>query len=342
MKKSKIILGIVLLIAAAGIALTSCQKDSSSPASTSLTSAQTVQVQNSDAQDAIADKTEEDIDAKLDELENSNYAATNLKSGLAELNDTVIITVDHPDTTTFPKVITLTYYNYVDSSANETLVKNGTISVTVSLANPDKRRLVTRAYTFSNFSVTTDSTTVILNGTRTVARQKDALKANGWQSVRVAVTDNITAALKYSLVTTGSTDTLTFTRNVSKVRTAIIYFVNVNFKLGEPVYNALHLHYRHMPSFDTLTYTGTVTGVNEKGDTYTKTITSILTITAYKGSLIVVSGTMTYVVGTASFTITFKQDPLHPHFTLVTVTNNVSGTSKSFDRRFGRIFKRWW
>ncbi len=342
MKKSKIILGFVLLLTAAGIFITSCSKDSSSPASTSLTSAQTIQVQNSDAQDAVAEQTEQDVDNKLDELQNSNYAASNLKSGLAELNDTVIITVDHPDTTTFPKVITLTYYNYVDSTANETLIKNGTISIYVSLANPDKRRLVTRAYTFTNFSVTTDSTTVILNGTRTVARTKDAFKANGWQSARVAVTDNITAALKYSIVTTGSTDTLTFTRNVSKVRTAILYFENVNFWADHPEYNAMHLHYRHMLSLDTLTYLGTVTGVNEKGDTYTKTITSILTITAYKGSLIVVSGTMTYVVGTASFTITFKQDPSHPHFTLVTVTNNVTGTSKSFDRRFGRIFRRYW
>jgi len=342
MRKSKIILGFVFLFTAAGIFISSCSKDSTNPASTTLTSAQTIQVQNSDAQDAVAEQTEQDVDSKLDELQNSNYAASNLKSALTGLNDTVIITVDHPDTTTFPKVVTLTYYNYIDSNANESIIKNGTISVTISLANADHKRLITRAYTFTNFAVTTDSTTVILNGTRTVSRTKDAIMATGWQYLRVAITDNITASTKFSIVTTGSTDTLTFTRNVEKVRTAIAHFVNVNFKAGEPVYNAIHLHYRHMPSFDTLTYTGTVTGINEKGDTYTKTITAPLTISAYKGSLIIVSGTMTYVVGTASFTITFKQDPAHPHFTLVTVTNNTTNTSKSFDRRFGRLFKRWW
>ena len=343
MKKIKITLGLVFLFVAAGMFTTSCSKSSTTPTPTSFTSQQTVQVQNSDAQDAVADKTEEDVDNNLDELANNNYAVSQTKSGLANPTDTVIITVDFPDTTTFPKIVTITYYSYKDSCANETIIKNGTIRVTISLANASHPRLITRAFEFNNFAVTTDSTTVIINGLRTVERQKYAGKLNGLESARIAVTDNITASLKYAIVTTGAADSLTFTRNVTKVRTAISYFRNVNFKANQPVYNLTHLRFRHVPSFDTLTYTGSVTGINEKGNTYTKTITTMLDITVYKGSLVISSGEMTYVTSSGdSYQISFEQDPSHPHFTLVTVKNVVTGFTKSFDRRFGRLFKRWW
>ena len=343
MKRKNFILGLIFLIGAVGISLTSCQKSSTSPSTTTFTAQQTEQVQNSDAQDAVADKTEEDVDNNLDELENNNYSVGTTKSGLVNPTDTLIITVDHPDTTTFPKVVTLTYYTYVDSSANEPITKNGTITVTISLADASHPKLITRLMEFTNFAVTTDSTTVILNGTRTVDRQKAALKLNGLQSARISVTDNITAALKYALATTGTTDTLTFTRNVSKVRTAIAYYKNVNFKANALAWNLTHLRFRHEPSFDTLSYTGTVTGINEKGNTYTKTITSTLELTVYKGSLVITSGAMSYTTTAGdSYAITFEQDPAHPHFTQVTVENTVSGKTKVFDRRFGRIFKKWW
>ena len=86
--------------------MTSCKKESSNSSENSLTSQQTIQVQNSDAQDAIADKTEEDVDNKLDELQNNNYAVANMKSYLTSLTDTVVITVvsGDPDTTNrFPQ-----------------------------------------------------------------------------------------------------------------------------------------------------------------------------------------------------------------------------------------------
>ena len=110
-------------------------------------------MQNSDAQDALADKTEEDVDNKLDELQNNNYGATISKSLLANLTDTVVITVDHPDTTTFPKIVTLTYYSYIDSSANEPIIKNGKITVTITSANPTHRKLISRSMVFDNFAV---------------------------------------------------------------------------------------------------------------------------------------------------------------------------------------------
>jgi hypothetical protein len=338
MKTQKILFRLIFFFVAGGISLYSCKKDSSSPSNISLTNQQAIQVQNADAEDAIADKTEEDVDNKLDELQNNNYAVGGLKSYLSALTDTVVITVDHPDTTIFPKVVTLTYYSYRDSSTNENIIKNGKITVTINSAYPDMRKLVSRAFVFSNFAVTTDSTTIILNGTRVVNRQKASLKYKGIQSIRVSVTDDITAAMNFAIVTTGQTDTLRFTRNVNKLRTAVYHFRNVIYRPLDPI----HFLFRYVASSDTITYTGTVTGINEKGDTYSKSITSPLMVTLFKGSLVVSSGTLTYVVGTDSYQITFKVDPSHKHLTLVTITNNLTGHSISFDRRFGRIFRRWW
>ncbi|MGD0756745.1 MAG: hypothetical protein ABR927_16975 [Bacteroidales bacterium] len=338
MEIRKFIFRLFFLLIAGTLSFYSCKKESSNSTGNPLTSSQTIQVQNSDAQDAIADKTEEDIDSKLDELQNNNYAVAGMKSYLAGLTDTVVITVDHPDTTTFPKVVTLTYYSYIDSSANEPIIKNGKITVTISSSNPTHKKLVSRSFVFDNFAVTTDSTTILLNGTRVVSRQKESVKFTGLQSVRISVTDNITAATQWAAVTTGSTDTLKFTRNVNKVRTAVSHFRNILYKPGD----LLHFFFMHIASSDTITYTGIVTGINEKGDAYSKTITTPLTVTEYKGSLVVSSGIMTYVAGTDSYEVTFEADPAHKHFTLVTITNNLTGKTKSFDRRFGRVFRKWW
>jgi hypothetical protein len=342
MKKREFILGLGFLFVVTIISVTSCNKDDSNPANGSLTSQQAIQLKNADAQDAIADKTEEDIDNKLEELQNNNYAVANMKSYFGDPTDTVIITVDHPDTTNFPKVVTITYYSYKDSSANENIIKNGTITVTITRSNANLSRLVSRAFVFNKFSITTDSTTIILNGTRTVNRIKNTVKLNGFQSVRISVIDNIIANLSFAVVTTGTTDTLKFTRNVDRVRTAISWFINVKFIAGDPVYNLTHMHFRHLASCDTLTYEGQVTGVNENNDTYSKIITTPLIIVVYKGSQVISSGAMTYQVGTDTYGITFMEDPDHKHFTLVTVTNNQTGKSKSFDRKFGCKCNKWW
>jgi hypothetical protein len=348
MKTRNIIMGLACLFIAGGLVLTSCKKDTTPTTSVETPSQQTVQLQNSDAQDAIADKTEEDVDNKLEELQNNGYVVSSAKSASSGLTDTVVITVNHPDSTTFPKVVTLTYHSYVDSSASDNITKDGEIQVTISCADVVHHpRLISRAFTFINFSVTTDSTTIIVNGTRTVNRTADAYKINGLISwARISVTDNITTNpdLKYAVFTTGKTDTLKFTRNVNKTRTAISHYKNLKYKAGAGLlYNFQHKHFVHAPSLDTLTYTGTVTGTNEKNETYTKSVQEKLIITNYKGSLVITSGSLTYIVGTTvSYLITFEQDPTHPHLTLVTAKNNNTGTTKSFDRRLGGVFKKWW
>jgi hypothetical protein len=58
-----------------------------------------------------------------------------------------------------------------------------------------------------------------------------------------------------------------------------------------------------------------------------------------------ISGTMDYSVtgaSAASFTITYEQDSTHPRMTLVTVTNNATQATRSFDRKLGRRHLRWW
>jgi hypothetical protein len=337
MKTGKFVCRLYFFLLIGGLSLYSCKKESLNPVNT-LTPQQAIQVQNADAQDAVADKTEEDIDNKLDELENNNYSTASLKSFMADLTDTVVITVDHPDTTTFPKVVTLTYYNYKDSSANEKIIKNGKITVTITSAIPNHRRLVSRTFLFSNFAVTTDSTTIKLNGTRVVSRVKATLRFNGLQSLRISVTDNITAVMNFAVVGTGKTDTLKFTRNVSRVRKAVYHFRNIIYVPGD----LIHFLFRYIASSDSITYTGTVTGINEKGDAYSNTISSPLIVILYRGSLVIKEGTIEYVVGTDSYRITFAADPAHPHLTLVTIKNNTTGNSISFERRFGRIFRRWW
>jgi len=335
--KRKIVFRLLFFFLAGALSLYSCKKDNTTPNTSTLTGKQVIQVQNTDAQDALADKTEEDVDNKLDELQNNNYSAVASKA-LGTLTDTVVITVDHPDTTTFPKVVTLTFYSLKDSSLNENITKNGKITVTITSANPNHRKLVSRAFVFNNFSVSTDSTTVTINGTRTVNRQSATLTFKGFLTGRLSVIDNITAATRFAVVGTGKTDTLKFTRNVNKVRTAVYHFRNIIYKPLEPH----RIFWRYIASSDTISFTGTVTGVDEKGENYSKNITSPLDVTLYKGSLIISSGAITYTVGTDTYQITFEADPDHPHLTLVTVKNNQTGTTTSFDRRFGRIFRRWW
>jgi hypothetical protein len=214
------------------------------------------------------------------------------------------------------------------------------VDITVTADAADKL-LVSWELTFKQFSVTTDSTTFTVNGTRTVQRTGYNFKFNGLQGVRITATDNITANLSYAIAKTGATDTLKFTRVVSRIRNAILHYDNIG-GIGW-----LNRRFRFNLSKDTITLSGTVTGINEKGDPYTKTVSAStpLVITYYLGTPIISSGILDYsVTGTspASYTVSFMQDTAHPRFTLITVTNNTTMESHSFDRRFSRHFRRWW
>jgi hypothetical protein len=78
-------------------------------------------------------------------------------------------------------------------------------------------------------------------------------------------TDTVVITIDHS-DTTGKTDTLKFTRNVNKVRTAVYHFRNVIYRPLDPI----HFLFRYVASSDTISYIGTVTGIDEKGDAYSK------------------------------------------------------------------------
>ncbi|MGA1978743.1 MAG: hypothetical protein ABSG89_12945 [Bacteroidales bacterium] len=343
--KSKVAESLLMALAVCGLMVTECKKESG--ISTSLPTAQTQQVQNSVAQDAVADKNDQDIDNTLDQLQVSNYSTTAIKS--AQVVVSREITVDHPDSTTFPKSITIVYNNFQDSTATESFVKNGEIDVTVSL-NSGNKQMVTRTMTFKDYSVTTDSTTVTIRGTRTVQRTALTYKFNGLTSLRLVVTDIITADLSYVITQTGTTDSIKFTRVVSKIRQAFAHYTN----LGGLTWASIN--FKNVPAEDTITYSGTVTGVNEDSEDYTKSIgtSNPLVFIFYKGTPVISSGTMYLTVNSTStdftgtgtspesFLFTYREDPDHPHMTLVTVTNQQTMKTYSFDRRFSRkLVKRW-
>ena len=324
------------LAAMLGFMFSGCSKDNSSTTSP-ITNAQVSQMQNSDTQDTIADKADQDVDNTADEIQNSDYQPANVKDG--STSGSVTITVDHPDSTTFPKVISIVFDNYADSLAEESFVRNGEIDITVNASDP-KHRLVTRDFTYKNYAITTDSTSIIINGTRDVQRVKDSLFVDIPRlRARLGYTANITANLSYSIVTTGSTDTATFTRVVDRVRTGSGWF-------QAAITNMHHLMVRHLAAKDSLTITGTVTGVNEKGLDYSKTITTPLQVISLLGTPVLTAGAMTYAGGSGStafsYSITYQEDlPNHPFKTLVTVTNLLTGKIHSFDRKFGRRFLAW-
>lgn len=329
---------ILVIPAIVGLSIAGCKKDSNSTTSGTMTNKQVAQVQNSDVQDALAEKTDQDIDNSMNQLQADNYVAATAKSYTA--SGSLVITVDHPDSTTFPKVITLVYTNFQDSTADEGFVKNGEVDILVTVAADDKQ-LITWNQTFKNFSVTTDSTTFTVDGNRIIERTAHSFQFNGQQGARFTSTDNITGSLSYSITKTGAADSLKFTRVLTRIRKAFINFDNI----GGPTWHTRWL--RNDLSKDTIDWSGSVTGINEDGNAYSKVVNAAtpLVVTFYLRTPIISSGTLDYTFtgsATGSYTITFKEDPNYPRFTLITVTDNSTMNKFSFDRRFSRKFRKWW
>lgn len=315
-----------------GLLLTNCSKDDNlAPLSDNFTSSETGQVENADVQDAVADQITQDVDITADELQNSSYQTDELSSARIT-GGSRTITVDHQDSTTFPKLIRIVYNNWSDSTASESFVKNGEIDITVNCTDPENR-LITREYTFKNFSVTTDSTVVSVSGTRTVNRQKDSIYWDLAQyRARMMVSDRITANLAFTVRSMGSNDSSTFTRIVDRTREATNWY-RLSFMHR-------HMFGRHMASNDTIKWTGNVSGVDVNGLNYQKTISDPLIMHAYRGTLVIMSGTIDYTGGTGdtafSYEFSYQQQAGHPFVTEVTVTNNLDGNSKTFQRRLSR------
>jgi hypothetical protein len=326
----------LIIVAAFGLMLSGCTKDKLPVSVLPLT--ETLKAENSDVQDAIAEKNEMEIDNTLDQIQVSNYSNSTLKDAM--LSGTRTITIDHPDSTTFPKIITIVYNNFQDSTATESFIKNGEIDVTVT-ASESNKLLVTWVQVFKNFSITTDSTTVTVSGKRTVTRTGVTINLTGMTSLRVTAADHIVSYLYFAITRTGASDTLKFNRTATKLRNAYLHFNNEGGLTWQTV------KFRNVPALDTITWTCNITGLNEMNESYTKVVTAEhpVTMIFYKGTPVLASGTMLFTTEgykTASYSITFKEDPDHLHMTLVTVTNNENLKTRTFVRRFSRKLVKWW
>lgn len=196
--------------------------------------------------DANADNLYDDVYNEMDEsltgLEQDKYVvpSSSLKSVSVEGSKT--ITVSTPDTVNFPKTITIQYTNWTDMAGR---IKNGTITIVVT--GRYRTEGATKTVTFQNFSI--DS--ILVEGTHTVKNMGR----------------NASQYLQYEVKLVGGKLTfpggLVITREFTRTRTWVA---------GEST--------PHFVWDDAYMIEGTATGVNRKGNTYTRTITNPLYIAA--------------------------------------------------------------
>jgi hypothetical protein len=192
--------------------------------------------------DNLFDDVYNEMDESLTDLEANNYAVSSARLKSAAVEGTKTITVSTQDIVTFPKTITIQYTNWTDMAGR---IKNGTITIVVT----GKYRTVdaTKTVTFQNFTI--DS--VLVEGTHTVKN----------------LGRNASQYLQYEVKLTGGKLTfpggLTITREFTRTRTWVA---------GEST--------AHIVLDDAYLIEGSASGVNRKGNTYTRTIINPLYIAA--------------------------------------------------------------
>ncbi len=338
-----------MLVAIIAFIFTGCKKDSSSSTPAASDANQANIAQDAETQDAISTQVESSADNQADQLENNNFSSSFAvvsyrvaKSDTLSLSG-VTITIDHPDTTYFPKVITFTF-NVNDTVNGVIMSQTGSIQLVVSvdttLVNWQKqwRKHVSRVFTFNNFTVGIDSNKFSISGTRTMDRVNwlGTVTPNSTrQLLRVVVQDNITSALNIT-VASGKTSIGTFTRNVDRTRVSDLhYWKNTNNIGWHSVGSILE---------DSVTFTGSVTGNNLQNLPYSRVITSPLIFSfcstfPYTPILNgVIKDTEDGANGTSVVTITY---------TAVDCTTNVvavdsNGKTVKIGHTINHLFKKWW
>ena len=334
MKAKKIYSLASILLIGGVIIFFSCKKDNSSN-NMSLTSSQVNEAQQSESDDALADKVEQDMDNNMDNLESNGYSSSTAKSAIA---DCVGITIDSiTNAGGWPRNITFTY-NCQDTVNDEVISQLGTINVVVTRGvKTSGGYLYKRDITFTDYKVTIDSVSTFnlatspsikITGTRTVTRTniKPYLSDNN-KMLRLVINDSIKSDMSFSIKYGDST--YTFTRFVDRQRNAFLHFSKPFHRWISVIDN------------DTLTLTGPVTGTNARGYNYTRNITTPLLFTfcpLWPFNLIISSGEIDLsnsngVTGTITYAATGCK-------TIVTLT--VNGKSKIITRNFGRRFHKWW
>lgn len=148
MKRKNLIRPIIVL-AVTTLIVVACEK-SDAPAVT-LTSEDIILAKDDVAADDIYTEIDASVLEKISDLENSDYQVVTEKSALGDF-PCLVVTVDYPDTTRFPKVITLDYGEGCTVILhNDTITKKGEIIITVT----DRRFVVGSKHiiTFDNFYV---------------------------------------------------------------------------------------------------------------------------------------------------------------------------------------------
>ena len=317
----------ILLFAVAGLygmMFTSCKKDNGSDTLSAIPGNEVAVAQDNESQDAMAENINQSVDNKVDAVETNNFSS--LKAGMS---DGIDVQVNHPDTTTFPKIITLTYN--VDTTVNgEHMSQTGQINILVELTSTQKpwRRYLKRTITFPEvnpFTVTSDSLTVVLTGSHIMTRQKYNYSKTVDKS-HLDVLDSINSNLNFA-VTSGNF-TGSYTRIAKRTREAIVHF-----EKGL-------VFWRQTFRLDSLTYTGSISGVNLKGESYSRTITTPVLFTfcpIVPYNPIISKGEIAIVNGTKDATITYSASGCK-----TTTTLTANGKTKEVTRKINRKFHKWW
>jgi len=274
-----------MLVIVAGFTFlgTSCSTTESNVATdAALTTTATDEAQAASLSDVVINNA----DANINTLAANGYTTPQAVKGTVD-SSVMTITVDHPDSTYFPKIITIDYgtTGYVDAR-NDTL--QGKMIITIS--NKLWKSGATKTIKLVDFYVNGNN----IKGTKVITN--NGLNADKQPSMTDVVSDTIIRVDKSTII-----------RNATRTRTRIS-------DNGTPK-NTWD---------DEFSITGSSTGVNAKGVAYTVTITNPLII--YNNYKFFVQGTITTTTQTRTATLDYGDGTKDNKATLTIngVTKNIT------------------
>jgi hypothetical protein len=252
MKKNKIIPGLTLIVLIALFFVPSCSReDDGNISETDLALAQ-----DEAYADAIYTEVDNMVVSEITTLDGNAYLTLGLKSTEDE-EPCHSVTVDHPDSTHFPKVITIDYGEGCTTVfRDDTITRKGQIIITITdrWFMPGAENIVT----FNDFYIND----VKIEGTRTITN----LGLNNENHLELGI------VLEGGKITFA--DNTFMTREANHVREWIRNF---------------------NPQNDTIMITGSATGMNVLGEEYSRVITEPLVLVhcwEYKWRWVIVDGTV--------------------------------------------------
>ncbi len=338
MKKNYIVYIVLFVIIALIIIDFSCIKDNNNAnnSNTSFTSNEIAQAQNAEHLDVVFDMIDNVIDNDVDIIEKYNFYP--LKKSAS--SDCLTLNIDHHDTTTWPKMLSLTY-NCLDTVLAQHINLRGKIQVTVDTIPGaginNWRTFYSRTFSFSNFFIVSDSDTlVVIQGTRKVYRRgvnhifyggllgpKEFLITHTKDSI---ITDSLIISENFP----GGNKNII--RNVSKIGNIVIWYKNSS---TSPIY-------KKVISRDSVICSGLVSGIDANGENYSRKITSPLIYMfcpTWPYNSIITSGSITQTINNAD-TILFNYSASTSCNTKVSIVKN--GKSITINRKFSKKPIKWW